>query len=350
MNVATIKTLLFLVSLGFFGGLVYVAVQHEQGKRAQAARQAEQAARGEDGEFKYFSKKYALEVLNNVQQPKAPRARTADYKAAIQPALIKFDWTGKPPAPKVEERPVDNTPTQRPKLVVADLLTVQFVRVNTQNPGDSAALVSWKKPDMKDANPVLKIGRPLPAPFEGAVVKDIVPDGVLFAFSRDDQQQDEFVDVPKLTEGLIVTVDGEDQVRRPVERSRISQPVAARNEWPEDTRRIAHNMYEIGGNQMSTFASDWSRMLTEDVRLVTHRDANGNRAGVKLTDLKSGSLIAQHGGQEGDVIISINGHPVSSEQEGIQYVKQNAENTTTWIVVVERLGTQQTLTYNTKKK
>ena len=97
---------------------------------------------------------------------------------------------------------------------------------------------------------------------------------------------------------------------------------------------------------MATFTTAPEVILSG--RETIYRD--GKRAGLRVAEVKPGSIAAQHGAQSGDVIISINGHPVSSEQEAIKFVKNNSETTTVWQVVVENLGRQRTVTYNSPKK
>ncbi|MEZ5974077.1 MAG: PDZ domain-containing protein [Planctomycetota bacterium] len=69
------------------------------------------------------------------------------------------------------------------------------------------------------------------------------------------------------------------------------------------------------------------------------------RAGIEVMEVRAGSIAARHGAQSGDVIISINGYPVNSQQEAIQWAKDNGDNYEVFTVVVERLGRLETLTY-----
>lgn len=332
MNAATLKSLLFLVSLGLFGGLVYYAYEHRQSQAAPYA---------------YWNKDLAKAVLDNVTRPEAPKPRIVDYKQVVTPALVDLDWTGAPPQKVAEAAPEATGPVEKPKVVVADLLAILMTRVDSQNPGGSSAIVLWKAADLK-ANPKLdnelRIGRVLPAPYDSAVVKDILVDGIEFAFTRDGQEN-EVVRVPRSSDGLIVEVDDISNIARPVKRSFISPQVAKVDDRPERTVRLAADIYQIGPLDMAEFGRDYPRILSEDVRLETHFK-DGKRAGLKITDVKAGSLAAQHGAVAGDVIISINGEPVQSEQQAIAYVKRNAETTSVWQVVVENLGRQRTVTYN----
>jgi len=331
MNAATLKTLLFLVAFGLFGGIGYVAYQNKTKPK-----------------WTYWDKEYARKVLNDVARPEAPKARIVSYDAVVKPVLMAFDWTGAPPRKVEEAAVVAEGPVVKPRVVVNELLTVLATQVDTGNPGGSVALVTWKNPQFQKGYGTLRIGMTLPAPHDGAVVKDIRGGGVEFAFTRDDQEP-ELVKVPKPGgSGLLVTVDP-DGVRRPRPRSVISTRPPVDTAWPDTTRRIAADVYEIGSSELKTFGDDYARILTDDVRTETfYRD--GKRAGLRLAEVKQGSIAAQHGAQSGDVIISINGQPVSSEQEAIKFVKNNSETTTVWQVVVENLGRQRTVTYNSPKK
>lgn len=329
MNVSTIKTVLFLVSLGLFGGLGYFAYQTKTQPR-----------------WAYWNRDEAKTVLDTVIRPETPEARIVNYDGVVKPVLMLFDWTGAPPK-KVEDVPVvESGPVETPKTVVAELITVLATQVDTGDPGGSRAFVAWKKAEHKDRKIDLQIGQVMPAPYDSAVVKDIRSDGVEFAFTRDDQEN-ELVTVPRNADVMVI-VDGEGNVRHPVARRVFPTAATVGNAWPDSTRRTAVDMYEVGRNELRQFGNDYARILTEDVRTESYFK-DGRRAGLKITEVKAGSLAAQHGAQSGDVIISINGHPVSSEQEAIKFVKNNSETTTVWQVVVENLGRQRTVTYNTPK-
>jgi hypothetical protein len=329
MNVSTIKTVLFIVSLGLFGGLGYFAYQH----RTQP-------------QWTYWNRDQAKIVLDTVNRPETPEAHIVNYDGVVKPVLMSFDWTGAPPK-KVEDVPVvEAGPVEKPKTVVDELITVLLTQIDTGDPGGSIAFVAWKKPEHKDRETDLRIGQVMPAPYDSAVVKDIRSDGVEFAFTRDDQEN-ELVKVPRNADVMVI-VDGEGNLRHPVARRVFPTAAPDTNAWPDTTRRLAVDIYEIGSTELDAFGNDYARILTEDVRTESYFK-DGRRAGLKIVDVKAGSLAAQHGAQSGDVIISINGHPVSSEHEAIKYVKANSNNTTVWQVVIENLGRQRTVTYNTPK-
>ena len=77
-----------------------------------------------------------------------------------------------------------------------------------------------------------------------------------------------------------------------------------------------------------------------------HRDPKtGKFDGIEIQSVVSGSAAARHGAQEGDVIRSINGHPVTSVSEAITFVKNHEGEYSTWEVIVSNRGVERTVTY-----
>lgn len=70
-----------------------------------------------------------------------------------------------------------------------------------------------------------------------------------------------------------------------------------------------------------------------------------NKKGIEITSIEPGSIFEQKGLQPGDIVLSVNGTPVSSEAALIEYVKKNWERYTTFHVQVLRNGKIITLTY-----
>ncbi|MDE0897356.1 MAG: PDZ domain-containing protein, partial [Planctomycetota bacterium] len=67
--------------------------------------------------------------------------------------------------------------------------------------------------------------------------------------------------------------------------------------------------------------------------------------GIEITKVPAGSMAAKHGAKEGDIIKSVNGHPVTTTQEAIKYAQNNAEKYTTWEILVENQGVERTVYY-----
>lgn len=96
---------------------------------------------------------------------------------------------------------------------------------------------------------------------------------------------------------------------------------------------------------MAEFEQNYDDILS-GIETETYRDPQtGERAGVRIRSVPAGGIASRHGVQDGDILISINGTPVSSEQEGIQYVRENSDNYSTWEVRYIRLGVERTEMY-----
>ena len=109
---------------------------------------------------------------------------------------------------------------------------------------------------------------------------------------------------------------------------------------------VRKNEYQVGLDDIQELNDDYSRILSQDLRYRTHRGSDGRVDGIQITNVKPGSLPARHGVTGGEIIKSINGHPVKSVNEAIAYVKQEAEKTDTWVVVFEKQGRTYTRTYH----
>jgi len=265
-----------------------------------------------------------------------------DYKGQVYPTFVSMNWTGKPEPKPVKVQAEAPGPQKVQHRPMADLLHVLMIRQDQQNPGGSLASVVLL--DGKNQPLDLHVGDALPAPHGYALVHAIHPDGVEFAFT--DERPNETVTTGSLPQDLIVRV-ADDEVRIP---SRQGFPNANLNRQPraESTQLVAKNHYLLGQQDLDQFQREYSRILTEDVSLRTYTDADGKRAGIEVTSVKQGSIAARHGAQTGDVIVSINGQKVNSEQEAIQYVKNHSDEYDVWTVEVLRLGKLETVVYNSK--
>ncbi len=81
-------------------------------------------------------------------------------------------------------------------------------------------------------------------------------------------------------------------------------------------------------------------------RLEEHDEGRILIDGIELTDVQPGGVAARHGAQSGDIIKSINDHSVASSSEAINFVKNNKDNYSTWVVVIENKGKQRVVTFD----
>ena len=77
----------------------------------------------------------------------------------------------------------------------------------------------------------------------------------------------------------------------------------------------------------------------------TQVDLPDGSTAYQITSIQPDSVIAQGGFQPGDVLISVNGRPVSSPQDGVRLYNE-FRNETRFVVEIERNGNRMTLFYN----
>jgi type II secretory pathway component PulC len=269
---------------------------------------------------------------------------STDYQGEVVPIWHTMNWTGFEP-------PDAPPPPPRRDIVVVrkgvkDLLSIIFIQVDTDDPGGSVIRVRYRGDLVSEGDGQLVVGDTLPGAFSYAAVHKINPESVEFAFTIQEGEteaiENEIVDAIDGSRTPIRSVIDGNIIKPP----RTGLPQRANKPKPKtETREITPNLWQLGSEDVGAFADDYQRILTQDVRTRTHYDANGKRAGIEITEVKAGSIAARHGAKEGDIVISINGHGVSSEQEAIKYVKNNSDTTSVWEVVIENMGRTSTRVY-----
>jgi hypothetical protein len=267
-----------------------------------------------------------------------------------------MSWLGRPkeaPAPPK----VDDTPkvAVASKVKLDDVVRVMAIYYDPVSELETRAVLKYQPQSGVDASKVKNgvvskaVGDRLDSPLHGARIVKIDGAGVEFAF--DDEAREHETLLPKeldLLGRLVFLGEG----AQPMIPSVSAIPRAATyGQWPKKTERIGPNQFRVGLDDAALIEKDFDRILTEEVRTVVHRDpVTKQRDGIQITEVKPGSTIEAHGGQSGDVIKSINGHPVKSEQEAIQFVKANADVYDKWEVEVENKGETRTVTIYPPKK
>ena len=331
MNVGSLKTLSYLTSFGFLGGIGYIGYDYYENGR----------------NVSYFDLERAGQILNGVQPPAAPKPNALDYKGDISPAIVDFDWTGKPP-PVV--RTTTDSEVEGPEKIVKveEILEVIWLAADEEDPSDCHCLVRFIDSSIKPRELFCHIGDTLPAPNDGVSVLRIFYEGVEFSFD-DESREPEKVLIsmrPDEDTGLIAKVAPGEVKRRSLV-DVVSRPGVGRPETPLQTE-MRNGQFFIGTEDAQMWGDSYADILSRDVKTKTYFK-DGKRAGVELTEVREGSIVARHGGQSGDVIISINGNPVSSEQEAIAFAKNNSERYSVWEVEVLRFGRVETVVYHSPR-
>lgn len=91
--------------------------------------------------------------------------------------------------------------------------------------------------------------------------------------------------------------------------------------------------------------------IAEEANLETVRDQDTGKAiGIQVRSFnREDSTLKRYGIREGDILISINGVPMSSKAEAIQWLKGAGKGKDRYVGVVLRKGKQITLTYDVPK-
>ena len=120
---------------------------------------------------------------------------------------------------------------------------------------------------------------------------------------------------------------------------------------PLRTQRIGEDRYRVGLEDAEYIGENYAEILSQEVRVERHRDPRtGRYDGIEVKAVNPDSIAAQHGVQSGDVVKKINGHPVSSPQEAISFVKNNQHLYDKWEVEVWNKGQTRIVTYIPPKK
>lgn len=291
-----------------------------------------------------FDRNYAKQLLNE-SKPEAKAARVVlDYKGEILPNFITFNWTGKvappPPPPAKDGGELEKIKMAMP---VSDLMAVRYVQYDTVDPGGSRIFVQYIGKLEPEGTATLSVGDTLPSPYENTVVHRIEPETIVFSFSEEDREE-EHLPLNAFADMELIHKVGEDGLIQVVQRS-LPQVERRSAAAPLLTRQVSNGNWELGVDDASAFANDYQRILTQDVRLKTHYK-NGKRSGIEVMSVEPGSIAARHGVEVGDIIISVNGHLVSSEQEAIKWAKNNADRYSVWEVVVENHGRRSTRVFH----
>lgn len=289
-------------------------------------------------------------VLDNTPEIVAQAENIVPYDM-VQSALIKFNWTGKAPPPPPEPTAVVAKP-EPSKQGVAELVRILGYKADARDPNGSVVVLEYlgaaqvpadRNASAGSAGVHVLAGAHLAAPINHIRIVAVTMQGVEFAFD-DEEREHEFLMPGDLTlGGNIVQVDPDHVRFRPVGNFQAAPGGSYR---PSQTELIGGNRFRIGTEDSALIAADYSRILSEDVRLSAHRDpVTGRRDGVEIQTVRPNSVAARHGARSGDVIKSINGTPVTSTQEAISFVKNNQDAYERWEVVVENMGQKRTVVY-----
>ena len=117
---------------------------------------------------------------------------------------------------------------------------------------------------------------------------------------------------------------------------------------PSETVEFEPGKWAISRSEYQEVNQNYETML-DQVGLVTIRNPETGKKSIKLSSVDEDSIVYKRGFRSGDVLISINGFPVSSKSAAINYLKQHPDDGR-YVVEIDRHGRRvtQTFVYNNK--
>ncbi len=108
--------------------------------------------------------------------------------------------------------------------------------------------------------------------------------------------------------------------------------------------------WDVPSEEQAWWEEYGEEVLEKEVTIqpVTDPDT-GRPAGLMLKGFSGNSIAAARGLQPGDIVRSINGVPVNSRQEAVNYVKGPGKGLPKYVVEIERKGRVFTTTFNVRK-
>jgi hypothetical protein len=287
----------------------------------------------------------AKRILDSVQAPVVKSDDILSYDDAKR-LIANLDWTG---APKPVEKPVEATPVEqvKPVLAVSRLVTVLALQQDLSDAAASQVALRYK-PEAAVSDPalaaftLLKEGDHLAPPNDYARIVSITADGVEFAFADEKRPHEKLAPKEFDAKSQIIVIGPDGVVQEPTPLT-IPKGEAYR---PGKTTEISTNRFRLGTDDVKEFGDRYSEILGREVETSRHQDPRtGKYDGIEIKHVQAGSIAERHGAQEGDVVKSINGHSVNSTQDAIHFVQVHQSEYSTWEVVVENHGKTRTVTY-----
>ena len=274
----------------------------------------------------------------------------------VEAAVILIDWTGRPVA-EAQALAVTPEPPKPSSIPVRELVKVMWIAYDGEDPSASNCVLKYTPAAQVRAQPPAngrlpgwqkQPGQALDAPLDHITVAAIHPEGVEFAFDGDGRENEMVLPGEMDLQGLARVADESDLVLR---RESIAVPRISVGQAVAKTTLLREGIYQIGTEDAEFIGNNFAEILSSEVRSANHRDARTGRPdGVQLLEVKPDSIAAAHGVSTGDVVKSINGHPVTSTQEAISYVKNNKDLYDKWEVVIESKGRLKTIVYYSPKQ
>ncbi len=117
----------------------------------------------------------------------------------------------------------------------------------------------------------------------------------------------------------------------------------------KETREIRPGIWQLSAEERDRI-KEGARDILEEVEVSSYMNERTKRAdGMKVESIQESSLLRQRGLQEGDLVKKVNGTPVNSKTDVVNYVRDNQDHLQVVRVEIERKGKTMTLEYRIPK-
>ncbi len=286
-------------------------------------------------------------ALERVERKEPERTGIVSYED-VKRGYHRFNWTGE--APPVIEAPDPDTPVEEPKIPVSDLIIVLMLRIDTTYPDRSTAAITFTNSSGMTGEEILegqdlRKGDTLLGKLSWAKVANITVEGIEFEF-EEEGRENETVRPDNEVESEIYMTDAEGVIRPSTQNRLIPSRPGLAQRFKEKTYERRPGEFRIGTEDQKDIAANYPTILSNEIRHRRHRDPKTGRFdGIEIQSVTPGSFASRHGAQAGDIVRSINGHPVSSVAEIVSFVREHENEYTTWEVEIENQGKIRTVTY-----
>jgi hypothetical protein len=113
---------------------------------------------------------------------------------------------------------------------------------------------------------------------------------------------------------------------------------------PTETRMVASDEFEIGSEDLEELQAMNDDEIYSAVRTQPARDALQNVRGLRITEIRDGTLFDRVGLKKDDIVLSVNGIPAKDRADLLTKLR-DSEASSTVTVDIERRGGRRTLTY-----
>jgi hypothetical protein len=275
---------------------------------------------------------------------KLPKATTGIKEADKVPVdffryIHELPINGDPPPPPVE----DTNPEDAVKIPpLAQNYKLLWTKVDTGDPWASFAHLENRKTageftDVSRGQKVDRVWKLVEVENDKAKFEDENGETVLLEVERPDASQ--LGSAPNKDEPDVPDRIGE----------KPKEPVTKDSGPHIEAVEVRPNNWEVPPEEVE-YWDDFGEEIAEDVGVLTVTDPETKKAvGVQIKSIKERSILNRRGLKTGDILKSINGTPVRSRQDVLNYLKGSGKGLSRYQVVIERNGKDITTSYNVKR-